>query len=148
MNFAASIGRYGWMKVADVMTKEPVTIAAGETVGQAEELMSENNIRQIPVVNGRDLLGIVTDRDLRSFLSGPLLGDPEARESALRTPVRDVMTMEPIFVSPNDDLEEVVEILIEEKIGGIPVVDQTEGLVGIVTYIDLLRCFLNRIRED
>jgi acetoin utilization protein AcuB len=77
-----------------------------------------------------------------------LLGDPEARERALRMPVRDVMTTEPIFISPNDDLEEAVELLIEEKIGGIPVVDETEGLVGIVTYIDLLRCFLNRIRED
>jgi len=148
MNFAASIGRYSWMKVADVMTKEPVTIAAAETVGQADELMADNNIRQIPVVNGRDLVGIVTDRDIRSFLSGSLLGDPEARERALRTPVCDIMTMEPIFVSPNDDLEEAVELLIEEKICGIPVVDEAEGLVGIVTYIDLLRCFLNRIQED
>lgn len=148
MNFAASIGRYSWMKVADVMTEEPLTIAAAETVGQADELMSENNIRQIPVVDGRDLVGIVTDRDIRSFLSGSLLGDPESRERALRTPVCDIMTMEPIFVSPNDDLEEAVELLIEQKIGGIPVVDEAEGLVGIVTYIDLLRCFLNRIQED
>lgn len=148
MNFATSIGRYSWMKVADVMTEEPLTIAAAETVGQADELMSENNIRQIPVVDGRDLVGIVSDRDIRSFLSGSLLGDPEARERALRTPVRDVMTTEPVFVSPNDDLEEVVELLIEQKIGGIPVVDEAEGLVGIVTYIDLLRCFLNRIQED
>ena len=148
MNSAATTGRYGWMKVLDVMTKVPVTIAATETVGQADELMSENNIRQIPVVNGRDLLGIVTDRDIRSFLSGSVFGDPEARERALGTPVRDVMTTEPIFVSPNDDLEEAVELLIEEKIGGIPVVDEAEGLVGIVTYIDLLRCFLNRIQED
>jgi acetoin utilization protein AcuB len=148
MNFAASIGRYGWMKVIDVMTKEPLTIAPGETIGQADELMSENNIRQIPVVNGRDLVGIVTDRDIRSFLSSSLLGDPEARERVLRATVRDVMTTAPIFVSPNDDLEEAVELLIEEKIGGIPVVDESEGLVGIVTYIDLLRCFLNRIQED
>ena len=148
MNFAASIGRYGWMKVIDVMTKEPLTIAPAETIGQADELMADNNIRQIPVVNGRDLVGIVTDRDIRSFLSGSLLGDPEARERAQRTPVCDIMTMEPIFVSPNDDLEEVVELLIEQKIGGIPVVDEAEGLVGIVTYIDLLRCFLNRIQED
>jgi CBS domain-containing protein len=136
------------MKVIDVMTKEPLTIAPGETIGQADELMSENNIRQIPVVNGRDLVGIVTDRDIRSFLSSSLLGNPEARERALRATVRDVMTTAPIFVSPNDDLEEAVELLIEEKIGGIPVVDEAEGLVGIVTYIDLLRCFLNRIQED
>jgi len=136
------------MKVVDVMTKEPLTIVAAETIGQADELMSENNIRQIPVVNGRDLIGIVTDRDIRSFLSSSLLGDFEARERALRTPVRDVMTTKPIFVSPNDDLEQVVELLIEEKIGGIPVVDEVECLVGIVTYIDLLRCFLNRMQED
>lgn len=136
------------MKVVDVMTKEPLTIVPAETIGQADELMSENNIRQIPVVNGRDLIGIVTDRDIRSFLSSSLLGDFEARERALRTPVRDVMTTKPIFVSPEDDLEQVVELLVEEKIGGIPVVDETEGLVGIVTYIDLLRCFLNRMQED
>ncbi len=136
------------MKVADVMSKEPLTIAATETIRQADELMSENNIRQIPVVNGRDLVGIITDRDIRSFLSGSLLGDPEAREEALGTTVRDVMTTVPIFVSPNDDLEEAAELLIEEKIGGIPVVDEVEGLVGIITYIDLLRCFLNRIQED
>ena len=58
------------------------------------------------------------------------------------------MTTAPIFVSPNDDLEEALELLIEQKIGGIPVVDGAEGLVGIVTYIDLLRCFLNRLQEE
>lgn len=148
MNFATSMKKYSWMKVVDVMTKEPLTIAATETIEQADELMSENNIRQIPVVAGRNLVGIVTDRDLRSFLHCSLLSDPEARERALRTTVRDVMTTAPVFVSPNDDLEEALELLIEQKIGGIPVVDGAEGLVGIVTYIDLLRCFLNRLQEE
>jgi CBS domain containing-hemolysin-like protein len=55
---------------------------------------------------------------------------------------------EPITVSPDDDLEEAVELMIEEKIGGIRVVDEAEGLVGIVTYVDVLRCFLNRLQED
>jgi len=57
------------------------------------------------------------------------------------------MTTDPITVSPDDDLAEAVELLIEQKIGGIPVVDEAEGLVGIVTYVDVLRCFLNRLRE-
>jgi predicted transcriptional regulator len=47
-----------------------------------------------------------------------------------------------------DDLSDAVELLIEEKIGGIPVVDEAEGFVGIVTYIDVLRCFLNRLDEE
>jgi CBS domain-containing protein len=41
-----------------------------------------------------------------------------------------------------------VELLLNEKIGGVPVVDETEGLLGIVTYVDVLRCFLNRLQED
>ena len=136
------------MKVVDVMTKNPLIVTPAETVGQADELMTENKIRQLPVVDGPALLGIVTDRDIRSFLSGSLLSDPEAREKALNTPVREVMTLEPLTLSPDDELEEAVELLIDEKIGCIPVVDEAEGLVGIVTYVDILQCFLNRLREE
>ena len=66
----------------------------------------------------------------------------------LRTNVREIMTAEPLTLAPDDDLREAIELLIEEKIGGIPVVDQAEGLVGIVTYVDVLRCFLNRLEEE
>jgi CBS domain-containing protein len=58
------------------------------------------------------------------------------------------MTTEPLTLSPDDELQEAVELLIEEKIGGIPVLDEAEGLVGIVTYVDVLRCFLNRLQEE
>ena len=141
-------GRFNWMKVVDIMTKDPLTITPVETVGQADDLMNTNRIRQLPVVHGKDLVGIVTDRDVRSFLSGSLLESVEARENALNTEVREIMTTEPITVSPDDDLPEAVELMIDEKIGGIPVVDDAEGLVGIVTYVDILRCFLNRLQEE
>lgn len=141
-------GRFNWMKVVDIMTKDPLTITPVETVGQADDLMNTNRIRQLPVVHGKDLVGIVTDRDVRSFLSGSLLESVEDREKALNTEVREIMTTEPITVSPDDDLPEAVELMIDEKIGGIPVVDDAEGLVGIVTYVDILRCFLNRLQEE
>ncbi|HTN72628.1 MAG TPA: CBS domain-containing protein [Methylomirabilota bacterium] len=148
MAYTATVGRYNWMKVVDVMTKDPLTVSPTETVGKADELMAENNIRQIPVVNGRELVGIVTDRDIRAFLSDALSGDPDAREKALRTGIRDIMTTEPLFLEPDDDLQDAVEILVEEKFGAIPVVDEAEGLVGIVSYVDVLRCFLNRLQEE
>jgi acetoin utilization protein AcuB len=148
MAITAPAGKYNSMKVVDVMTKDPLTVTATETIGQAEELMNTNKIRQLPVVQGKELLGIVTDRDIRSFLSGSLLESPGTREKTLDTKVREIMTTEPMTVSPEDDLQEAVELLIEEKIGGIPVVDETEGLVGIVTYVDVLRCFLNRLQEE
>jgi CBS domain-containing protein len=148
MAITAPVGRYNWMKVVDVMTRDPLTVTPTETIGQADELMNTNKIRQLPVVQGKDLVGIVTDRDIRSFLSGSLLEGVEAREEALNTKIREIMTTEPMTLSPDDDLQEAVEIMIDEKIGGIPVVDESEGLVGIVTYVDVLRCFLNRLQEE
>lgn len=136
------------MKVVDLMTSDPLTVTAVETVGKADELMAENNIRQIPVVNGRELVGIVTDRDVRAFLSDALLGEPEARDRALKTAVGDIMTTEPLFITPDDDLKDAVEMLIEQKFGAIPVVDEAEGLVGIVSYVDVLRSYLERLQEE
>jgi CBS domain-containing protein len=148
MAITSTVGKGNGIRVVDVMTKSPLSVTPQETVGQADELMTENKIRQLPVVNDGALVGIVTDRDIRSFLSGSLLSTPGEREKALHVKVRDVMTTEPLTVAPDDELQEAVELLIEEKIGGIPVVDEAEGLVGIVTYVDVLRCFLNRLQEE
>ena len=142
------MARYNRIKVVDVMTKNPLVMTPAETIGQADELMTENRIRQLPVVGEGALLGIITDRDIRSFLAQSALVEPEERTKALRTKVSDIMTAEPLTLAPDDDLREAIELLIEEKIGGIPVVDQAEGLVGIVTYVDVLRCFLNRLEEE
>lgn len=142
------MGRYNWMQVVDVMTKDPLVITRNETVGRADELMNENRIRQLPVVDGNRLVGIVTDRDLRSFLAESALLEPERRERALNTGVDQIMTSQPLTLSPDDDLREAVELLLEEKIGGIPVIDQGERVVGIVTYVDVLRCFLHRLEEE
>ena len=144
----ARAGRYNWMRVVDIMTRDPLTATPTETIAQADELMNTNKIRQLPVVQEKELVGIVTDRDIRSFLSGSLLESPEGRETALNAKVQEIMTTEPITVSPDDDLQEAVEIMIDEKIGGIPVVDEAEGLLGIVTYVDVLRCFLHRLQEE
>ncbi len=133
------------MKVAEVMTENPITVEPDDTIAEAEDLMDQHGIRQLPVVKGTELVGIITDRDIRSFLSGKLFGTPEEREKAMNTKIATVMTTKPISLLPDDDLREAVELLIEEKVGGIPVVDEEEGLVGIVTQVDILRCFLERL---
>ena len=134
--------------VGDVMTPDPISLGPEDTVGQAEEIMFTNNIRQIPIVEGTELVGIATDRDIRSFLSGRLFGSPEERETALNTKIEAVMSTEPITLGPDDDLRDAVETMIEEKIGGIPVVEDEKGLVGIVTYVDVLRRFLDVLDEE
>jgi acetoin utilization protein AcuB len=139
---------YNFMKVVDVMTKNPLVMTPDETIGQADELMAEHRFRQLPVVDEGALLGIITDRDIRSFLASSSLLEPEERARALKVKVREIMTMEPLALSPDDALRDAVELLLEEKIGGIPVVDEAEGLVGIVTYVDILRCFLDHLNEE
>jgi len=136
------------MTVADIMSKDPLTVEPSETVGRADELMFENRFRQLPIVDNDELVGIITDRDIRSFLSSTSMGSQQAIEKTLNTKVREIMTDHPLTLSPDDDLEDAVELLIEEKVGGIPVIDKAEGLVGIVTYVDVMKCFLRRLQEE
>lgn len=136
------------MRVNDVMTRDPLTVEPDDTIREAEEIMTENDVRQLPVVRGKELVGIITDRDIRSFLGGRLLTSLEERERAMNTKAGTIMSTQPITVSADDDLRDVIETLIEEKVGGIPVVDEEEGLIGIVTYVDILRCFLEQLKEE
>ncbi len=135
------------MKVTNVMTTHPVSIELSDSIQQAREIMDERDIRQLPVTNGKELIGIITDRDIRSFLGGRSLSTLEEQEVAMSTKVASVMTNKPITLFPDDDLREAVELLIEEKIGGIPVIDPEVGLMGIITYVDVLRCFLEQLEE-
>jgi len=135
------------MKVINIMTTKPVSVEPSNTVLQAEEIMREQNFRQLPVIKDKELIGIITDRDIRSYLGSDSFNTLEEQEKARITEVAAVMSSKPIFLSPDDDLRDVVELLIEEKVGGIPVVDEKEGLVGIVTYMDALRCLLERLDE-
>jgi acetoin utilization protein AcuB len=137
-----------WMKVVDVMSADPLTVSPSDTVGDADELMYQNHYRQLPVVKGKDVLGIITDRDIRSFLGQYLISSPRAREAALNAKVEEIMTREPLTLAPDDELETAIELLLNEKFGAAPVVDDAEGLVGIVSYLDLLRCFLHRLQEE
>ena len=136
------------IKVVDVMTADPITLQPTDTILQAEDIMDQQRIRQLPVVEDAELVGIITDRDVRQFLGGRLFGEPHERERAMNTQIATVMTRTPVSLNPDDELRDVIDLLIEEKVGGIPVVDDKEGLVGIVTYVDILGCFLDRLQED
>jgi CBS domain-containing protein len=131
--------------VADVMTADPVTLRPNDTIGQAEDIMDERGFRQIPIVSGKELVGILTDRDIRSFVSGKLFGASDERERTMNTKIAGVMTTKPISVDPEDELADVIELLIDSKVGGVPVVDEEQGLVGIVTYVDVLKKFLESL---
>ncbi|MBC7124458.1 MAG: IMP dehydrogenase, partial [Bacteroidales bacterium] len=108
------------------MIYEPVTIHPDATVGDALAMMKEYRIGGIPVVNNENILiGIVTNRDLRF-------------QENMRTPIRDVMTSKGIITtSQSIDLEKATEILKQHKIEKLPVVDENNKLIGLLTYKDI-----------
>lgn len=130
------------MLVGDWMTEEVFTILPGAPVFEAMEMMRDAGIRQIPVVEPSGLVaGIVSDRDVRDAMPSKFLPGDTAKaqgEGLLALKVKDIMTHDPIVVAPETCMEVAAELLLENKIGGLPVVDDY-GLAGIVTEVDIYR---------
>ncbi len=128
------------MLVGDWMTEEVLTILPGAPVFEAMEMMRDAGIRQIPVVEPSGLVaGIVSDRDVRDAMPSKFLpGDSAKGEGLMALKVKDIMTHDPIVVAPETCMEVAAELLLEHKIGGLPVIDDY-GLAGIVTEVDIYR---------
>lgn len=126
------------MRVAERMTANPVIISPTDKLAIARGLMDRGKFRTLPVVEEGRLVGIVTDRDLRKHegLAGKAAGYLEWTE------VSAAMTRDPMTVSPEALALHAARLLVEQKIGGLPVMDK-DKLVGIVTTSDLLRALID-----
>lgn len=141
----------------DIMTPNPVTISPDTTVTDAAHLMTEKRVGALPVVDGKGaLVGLVSEGDLimqdvrvhfptyLSLLGGYIFapGAADRFESALRkavgATVRDVMTADPITVSPEALVTDVATLIIERDIARVPVVEN-DVLIGIVSKSDIVR---------
>ena len=130
------------MIVQEVMTANPVTVEVTDTIQDVIDVLNELDIRHVPVVDGGKLVGMISDRDLREFTLPMMISfnNPEQAAKRCQRPVSEVMHSDVLTIGTEDDLADVAEIMIEHKIGAVPVCDQIEGnLVGIVSYIDVLR---------
>jgi len=124
----------------DVMTARPTTISAAAPVADAAQLRWTLDLRHLPVVDDRGkLVGMLSDRDLRSLSAPYVVPEVDTGEKALDARVGDVMSAGVLSVRPESDLAEVVDLMLENHIGALPVVDETGTVAGIVSYIDVLR---------
>lgn len=126
----------------DLMTKNPVTLQVTATVKDAMQILQSMDIRHLPVVNEQDeLIGMVSDRDLRSLSIPRSLDERWLGELriALREKISSVMTADVLSVDVEADATEIIELMLEHKVGAVPVTDADGSLVGIVSYIDVLR---------
>jgi len=140
----------------DIMTPDPVTVSPDTTVTDAAHLMSERRIGALPVVEGGELAGLVTEGDLimqdvkihfptyLSLLGGYIFapGATDRFESSLRkavgATVADVMSTDPVTVTPDASVSDVATLLVERDVSHVPVVEGTR-LIGIVSKSDIVR---------
>jgi CBS domain-containing protein len=139
------------MKARDVMTSNPITVTPQATLGEVWDLMREADIRHVPVAVNRVLVGMMSDRDLASLDVARVLDTDGAGalRRALDTRVVSLMSSDVIFVEPEADLGEVVDLMIESKVGAIPVVlPDTREIVGITSYVDVLRAVQDLVTDE
>ncbi|MFZ0242080.1 MAG: CBS and ACT domain-containing protein [Desulfobacterales bacterium] len=129
------------------MTQKVITTVPEADVFDAYEKMSRNRVRHLPVIDtdGR-LVGIVTDRDIRSALPYTMfktsIRKPEA-EKVKDLKVEDIMTVAPKTIGPHNTIQDALMLIQELKVGALPVVDKEGKLTGIISVRDLLRAFVN-----
>lgn len=126
------------------MTAPPVVVREDASIGEAWNLLRALDIRHLPVVNAdRELVGIVSDRDFTAPPTSPALAELLGNQNAsLTAPVSSIMTGAPMSVEQDDDVREAMELMVESKVGALPVVSPDGNVVGIVSYLDVLRAAL------
>jgi len=124
------------------MTREPLTVNADMPVLDAHRMMLERRIRHLLVTDGGRLTGMVTDRDIRLNLPSPAtsLSVWEVNYLLAKMTVGSVMTSSVITVDPNRDVADAARIMLDHKIGALPVVDGGT-IIGILTETDIVRAF-------
>lgn len=133
--------------IGGLMIRRVATAHPSDTLPDAASRMSQHGIRHLPVVDGEGrVVGILSERDLRT-VGGSVLEDG-ARGSFATMRVDDVMTRDPRTVQAGDPLALAVRALVEDRFGALPVVDDDERLVGILSYVDLLRYLAARLAAD
>ena len=133
--------------VDDVMSPDPVTASEGEHLMDAVERMDRRGIRHLPVIDGdRRVVGMLSDRDVRLAIGNSLraIDVREARVRIEATHVGDVMSRNPLTLRSGTRASRAAGFFADHKVGAVPVVDEHNRIVGIVSYLDVLRALLGR----
>ena len=132
------------MLVRERMSTKPVTITADVPITEALRIMRENQVRRLPVLDSDGkLIGIVSEKDLLYASPSPAtsLSIYEMHYMLSRLKVTELMTPDPVTITPDTLLEEAALIMADNKIGGLPVMENGR-LVGIITETDIFKVFL------
>lgn len=133
-------------KVRERMSRNPATVRPDDALKDAIWKMDHGHFRHLPVVdeNGK-LIGMLTDRDVRLIRpSLAFLSREEADVQLWSIAVQQAAVFDPVRIKPETSLKEAADLMLRWHVGGLPVVDDHENVVGMITYTDLLREFVGR----
>jgi acetoin utilization protein AcuB len=133
------------MLVKNWMSKNVITVDANDSMFDATKIMKENDIRMLPVMKKGKLAGLITDRDLKraSASDATTLEIHELIFLLSKIKVKEIMTKDPITIPSDYTVEETAEVLLENKISGVPVVDDRGQVVGVITQTDLFKVMVS-----
>ena len=133
------------MLVREWMSSDVITIDENTSMMKALHIMKENRIRRIPVTARGTLVGIVSDRDLKeaSPSRATTLDVHELYYLLAEIRVKEIMTKNPITIHPDETVERAAVMMLEHKVSGLPVVNELNELVGVITQSDVFRAFVN-----
>lgn len=126
----------------EVMTRDPISVTEQSSISDALSLLAEQGIRHLPVTRGAEVVGILSDRDFRALGLEVVhdLASYDRLRARLSQPVSTLMSSDVITVDRDADAADIVEVMLEERLSALPVVESgTRELLGIVSYVDLLR---------
>jgi len=133
------------MLVKEWMTEDPIVLDENASIMKAVQVMKEHGMRRVPVVCQGKLVGIVTDRDVREATpsKATALDVHELYYLLSEIKVKDIMTPNPIAIHPDETVEYAAVIMLENRISGLPVVDDENHVVGIITQTDIFKVLIN-----
>ncbi len=137
------------LRVRDVMSSELITLDEEETLDLVEQVMRLGRVRHLPVTDSGALVGLVTHRDLlRASISALAdIGEDERQELLSKVKVKEIMNRDIRTVKPTLPLNKAAAILLENRFGCLPVVEDGDKLVGILTEADFLRFSMTLIKR-
>ena len=132
--------------VSAIMTKNVHTVNLTDELSDVVNSLKKHKIRHIPVVDGREVVGIISRTDINRLTFGSLFENQDGADEAVLTmlSVSQVMTSKPRLVSADATIREVAEIFAKEEFHALPVIDDHGALTGIVTTTDIINYLLGQ----
>ncbi len=128
------------MNVSEFMTPEPITLREDDTLAKAQHIFSTEPIHHLLVQQGGHLTGVISDRDaLKVFFNYVEGGSNEELETLKQTKAKEFMSKKPVHVSKDTDINTASILLLENNFSCLPVVDEENSIIGIVTWKDILK---------